>query len=621
VKLQWLLPATFGTVLMLSSPTLAAKLESWRFDRNQNLLEINTNSAVKPEAQLVFTPTRLVIDLPGVKFGRSQLTQQIGGGIREIRIGQFDEQTTRIVLELSPGYTLDPKQVKFVGKSANRWTVQLPKLESDSNSSATNNNTNNNNNNNNNNYNLVGIDSQAKPEFSPIAKTANSRRGTTQIESLQITGDGFFMRTNGGNPQTRIIRSRDKTTVFIDILDATLSANLTQGNLAVNKHGVDSIGFTQLQTTPTSVRMTLKIATNSPDWRVTASSGGLIILPTKGMVNAPETDNFPPTRNNNDSIATIESIELADNGTQLLIKADQVISATTGWDKSSGLFRITIPNAKLANEVKGLTFDANSPIIKLRLQPQPPNTVVILIQPASGVTLGVLNQAGDKFLALKLQQYRQIRPPMNLPPLLPPKQQLPDLKPRQPQITPRRDLRKGKIVVIIDPGHGGKDSGAIGIGGVQEKNIILPIGKRIAEILERNGIQVIMTRDSDYFVTLPGRVTMAQQANADVFVSVHANSAGANRPEVSGLETYYYDSGLTLARVVHKKILQSLNVRDRNVRKARFYVLRKNSMPAILVETGYLTGRDDVAKLRTSAYQNQMADAIAQGILQYLTFR
>jgi len=616
VKLQWLLPATFGTVLMLSSPTLAAKLESWRFDRNQNLLEINTNSAVKPEAQLVFTPTRLVIDLPGVKFGRSQLTQQIGGGIREIRIGQFDEQTTRIVLELSPGYTLDPKQVKFVGKSANRWTVQLPKLESDSNSSATNNNTNNNNN-----YNLVGIDSQAKPEFSPIAKIANSRRGTTQIESLQITGDGFFMRTNGGNPQTRIIRSRDKTTVFIDILDATLSANLTQGNLAVNKHGVDSIGFTQLQTTPTSVRMTLKIATNSPDWRVTASSGGLIILPTKGMVNAPETDNFPPTRNNNDSIATIESIELADNGTQLLIKADQVISATTGWDKSSGLFRITIPNAKLANEVKGLTFDANSPIIKLRLQPQPPNTVVILIQPASGVTLGVLNQAGDKFLALKLQQYRQIRPPMNLPPLLPPKQQLPDLKPRQPQITPRRDLRKGKIVVIIDPGHGGKDSGAIGIGGVLEKDVILPISKRITEVLERNGIQVIMTRDSDYFVTLPGRVTMAERANADVFVSIHANSAGANRPEVSGLETYHYDSGLRLAQIVHSKILQSLNVRDRKVRKARFYVLRKTSMPSILVETGFLTGRDDAAKLRTSAYQNQMADAIAQGILQYLKSR
>ncbi|MFN8950959.1 MAG: N-acetylmuramoyl-L-alanine amidase [Aphanizomenon sp.] len=613
MKLQWLIPATFGTVIMLSSPTLAAKLESWRFDRYQNLLEINTNSPVKPEAQLIFNPTRLVIDLPGVKLGRSQLPQQIGGGIREIRVGQFDEQKTRIVLELNPGYNLDPQQIKFLGKSPNRWTVQLPKLVTDSSLSTTNNTTSNNNN-----YNLANIDPQLKPEFSPIA---NNSKGTTQIEKLQITGDGFFIRTNGGNPQTRIIRSQDKTTIFLDILGATVLPSLTQGDLAVNKYGVDSIGFTQLQTTPTSVRITLKVNENSPDWQVTSSSSGLVVLPSKRIVNAPENENFPPIRTNNSSPATIQSVELTDNGTQLLIRADQVISATTGWDRSSGLFRITIANAKLANEVQKPTLDPNSSILKLRLQSQPPNTVVILIQPASGVTLSVLNQEGDKFLALKLQRYRQIRPIVNLPPLSPPKQSLPDLNSSQPQTRPRRPVRQGKIVVIIDPGHGGKDPGAIGIGGVQEKNIILPIGKRIAEILERNGIQVIMTRDSDYFVTLPGRVTMAEQANASVFVSIHANSAGENRPEVSGLETYHYDTGLTLARIVHSKILQSLNIRDRSVRRARFYVLRKNSMPAILVETGYLTGRDDVAKLRTSAYQNQMAEAIAQGILQYLRSR
>lgn len=613
MKLQWLIPATFGTVIMLSSPTLAAKLESWRFDRYQNLLEINTNSPVKPEAQLIFNPTRLVIDLPGVKLGRSQLPQQIGGGIREIRVGQFDEQKTRIVLELNPGYNLDPQQIKFLGKSPNRWTVQLPKLVTDSSLSTTNNTTSNNNN-----YNLANIDPQLKPEFSPIA---NNSKGTTQIEKLQITGDGFFIRTNGGNPQTRIIRSQDKTTIFLDILGATVLPSLTQGDLAVNKYGVDSIGFTQLQTTPTSVRITLKVNENSPDWQVTSSSSGLVVLPSKRIVNAPENENFPPIRTNNSSPATIQSVELTDNGTQLLIRADQVISATTGWDRSSGLFRITIANAKLANEVQKPTLDPNSSILKLRLQSQPPNTVVILIQPASGVTLNVLNQEGDKFLALKLQRYRQIRPIVNLPPLSPPKQSLPDLNSSQPQTRPRRPVRQGKIVVIIDPGHGGKDPGAIGIGGVQEKNIILPIGKRIAEILERNGIQVIMTRDSDYFVTLPGRVTIAEQANASVFVSIHANSAGENRPEVSGLETYHYDTGLTLARIVHSKILQSLNIRDRSVRRARFYVLRKNSMPAILVETGYLTGRDDVAKLRTSAYQNQMAEAIAQGILQYLRSR
>ncbi len=177
------------------------------------------------------------------------------------------------------------------------------------------------------------------------------------------------------------------------------------------------------------------------------------------------------------------------------------------------------------------------------------------------------------------------------------------------------------MIVIIDPGHGGKDSGALGIGGSQEKDIVLPMGRRVAEVLQQNGVQVILTRSADYFVTLQGRVDMAEQDHADVFVSVHANSAGADRPDVNGLEVYYYDSGLDLARVVHSRILQNVNVRDRGIRRARFYVLRKSSMPSILVETGYMTGREDMAKLKNPQYQNQMAEGIARGILQYLRRR
>ncbi|MFO5493659.1 MAG: N-acetylmuramoyl-L-alanine amidase [Cuspidothrix sp.] len=609
MKSYWLLPATFGTVLMLSSPALAAKLESWRFDRNQNLLEINTSGGVQPKAQLIFNPTRLVIDLRGVQFRRSQITQQIGGGIKEIRLGQFDRQTTRIVVEFNPGYNVDPKQIKFVAKQANRWVVQLPNLENNLNSSVVNNN-------------LVKIDptdSSAKPEFSPIA--ANPREAT-QVENLQVTGDGFFLRTNGAKPQTRIIRSRDKKLIFLDILGATLAPNLNQGNLVVNKYGVERVDFTQLRTKPASVRLTFKVDEDEPEWRVIPSRNGLIILPSRRSFNSPENENFPATRINNSSPATIQAVEIVDNGTKLLIRADQPISATSSnWDRNSGFFRITIPNAKLANQVKGPVFDTNSPILRLRLQPQPPNTVVILVQVASGVNIGALNQDGDQLLSLSLQRYRQIRPPKGLPPIFPPNPELPDLNPSQPRIRLRRSVPKGKLVVMIDPGHGGQDPGAIGIGGVREKDIILPIGQRVADILELNGIQVIMTRDSDYFVSLPGRVAMAERANADVFVSIHANSAGANRPEVSGLETYHYESGLTLARIVHSKILQSLNVRDRNVRKARFYVLRKTSMPSILVETGFITGREDVANLTNSTYQNQMAEAIAQGIIQYLRSR
>nr|WP_175587016.1 N-acetylmuramoyl-L-alanine amidase [Nostoc sp. UIC 10630] len=615
---------------MLSSPVMAARLESWRFDANQNRLEINTVGAVQPQAQLIFNPTRLVIDLPGTTFGRPQLTQQVGGGIRSIRVGQFDTETTRIVVELAPGYTLDPKRVQFVGTAGDRWTVQLPRPEVDRVASfpaspprsA---------------YTVVTPDSERQPSISRVATTT---RGATQIEGLTVTGDGLFLRTSGGNPRIKTIRSRDRASIFIDVSDASLSPRLAQqNNQPVNKHGISRVEFTQLQNQAPIVRLTLRVDKNSPDWQASNSnSDGLVVLPSR-VVRLPGSSNSdnqsqPPSFPSrlsavNNSPATIESVQLADNGRQLLIRADQTLSATGTWDRSSGVFRVTINNAKLAPRVTGPTFAPNSPILRVRLQPQAANTVVVLVQPAPGVQLDQPQQIGDQLLAIPIQGSRRIvslpgRPPFALPGLPPPNRGPfpdPNNPNPQPQFQPQRRVPNGRVVVIIDPGHGGKDSGAVGIGRVLEKDIILPISKRIAQVLQQNGVQVVMTRDSDYFVTLPGRVQLAERANADVFVSIHANSAGASRPDVSGLETYYYDSGLGLARIVHNSILQSVNVRDRGVRRARFYVLRKSSMPSILVETGYLTGRDDMAKLRSSAYQNQMADAIARGVLQYLKRR
>ncbi|MDZ8137688.1 MAG: N-acetylmuramoyl-L-alanine amidase [Nostoc sp. DedQUE04] len=624
MKLHWLLASTIGTIFMLSSPAMAARLESWRFDANQNRLEINTVGAVQPQAQLIFNPTRLVIDLPGTTFGRPQLTQQVGGGIRSIRVGQFDIDTTRIVVELTPGYSLDPKRVKFVGTTGDRWTVQLPKPEVEKVASSPRSA-----------YSVVTPDSERQSNISRVATTT---RGATQIESLQVTGDGLFIRTSGGNPPIQVIRSRDRATIFLDISGASLSPRLTQqSNIPVNKHGISRVEFTSLQSQPPGVRLTLRVDKNSPDWRATNSSdGGLIVLPSR-VVRLPRSNNsdnqseavsFPSRASANNSPATIESVQLADNGKQLLIRGNQPLSATGTWDRSLGIFRVTITNAKLAPRVIGPTFAPNSPILRVRLQPQASNTVVVLVQPAGGVQIGQPQQIGDQLL-VPIQGSRRVvtlpgRPPYALPGLPPPNRgPFPDPNNPNPRplIQPQRRVTNGRVVVIIDPGHGGKDSGALGIGGAREKDVILPIGKRLGEILQQNGVQVIMTRDSDYFVTLPGRVQLAERANADVFVSIHANSAGASRPDVNGLETYYYDSGLGLARIVHSSILQSLNVRDRGVRRARFYVLRKSSMPSILVETGYMTGRQDMARLRTSAYQNQMAEAIARGVLQYLKRR
>ncbi|MEA5583484.1 N-acetylmuramoyl-L-alanine amidase [Nodularia harveyana UHCC-0300] len=636
MKLHWLLPSTVGTIVLLSSPAVAAKLESWRFDANQNRLEIETNTPVQPQAQLIFNPTRLVIDLPSTSLGQPQSTQRVGGAVNVVRVGQFDPKTTRLVVELSPGYTLDPQQVQFENVSASRWQVKLPsltpELRAESNprppeSPARNI------------YNVVTLDSDSasKPEFSNQIASATS--GKTQIQRLQVTGDGLFLKTNGGNPQVKINRSRDRNTIFMDIADASLSPSLTQGNNQVNRHGISRVEFTTLNTQPPAVRMTLRVDKNSPDWQATNSSaGGLVVLPSRvvrlpGNVTANNSQNnqpLPPTQTTNIAVAnnspgTIQAVELANNDTQLLIRSDSKLNATGGWDRSSGLFRITIPNAKLASNVRGPNFGPNSPILRVRLQPQN-NSVVILVQPATGVQIGEINQVSNQLLALQLQGSRQtnISPPVALPPLPAPTQaQLPSpTAPPQPAPRPApRPAPKTSAIVMIDPGHGGRDPGAIGIGGLRETNVVLPISKKVAEILQQNGVQAVLTRDSDYFVSLQGRVDLAERAKADVFVSIHANAISMSRPDVNGLETYYFQSGQGLARSIHSNIVKNVTVKDRNVRQARFYVLRKSSMPSVLVEVGFVTGAQDAAKLKTTAYQNQMADAIARGILQHLKQR
>lgn len=626
MKLHWLIPSTFGTVFMLSSPALAGKLDSWRFDPNQNRLEINTSTAVQPQAQLIFDPTRLVIDLPGTEFGRPQLIQEIGSQIRAIRIGQFDAQTTRLVVELAPGYTFNSGKIKFIPTNGKRWIVELPNPEVISG------------------QNREPLTPPPLEQSSPATPSPNSiynvvttnadtsSKQLTQIERLQVTGDGFFVGVGAnspwlsGNNQLQVNPSLDNRSVNIDILGAVLSPNMGQRDLLINRYGVRRIQFSQLPSNPSAVRMTLQLDNTSRNWRAMASgNSGFIVIPDR--VTKLFNNYQSSTPSVSDSPATIESVEIG-AGRQLLIRADQAISATSKWDRSSGLFRITIPNAKLANQVQSPTFNPNSPILKVRFQSQAPNTVVILVQPAAGVSFGVLNQVLSSVLALPLQTTLRPQVPEITPPVAPtPPLNTPDLitesspTVKTPVDQPPLPVPKGKVVVVIDPGHGGKDSGAPGLGGLLEKDVVLPIGTKLARILEQNGVQVVLTRDADFFVELQGRVDIAKRVNATVFVSIHANSVD-NRPDVNGLEVYYYDSGYGLAETVRQTILENIStLNNRGTRKARFYVLRKNSMPAILVETGYMTGREDNPRLGSSDYQTRMAEGVARGVLNYLKQR
>ncbi|NEP33139.1 N-acetylmuramoyl-L-alanine amidase, partial [Moorena sp. SIO3B2] len=287
--------------------------------------------------------------------------------------------------------------------------------------------------------------------------------------------------------------------------------------------------------------------------------------------------------------------------------------ATSKWDPRSKSYQITIPNAKLAEKFSGPQLNTTSPVSEVMVRQEDKNTVLILVQPSNGTRIGSLNQLNDQLLALQLRPFLSRRPtriPPRSIPVPPPNRTRPPI--------PRRQVPKERLVVVIDAGHGGKDPGAIGLGGIQEKDVNLSISRQVEALLEKQGIQVVMTRSDDRFISLDGRVQVAERTDADLFVSIHANAIGRNRPDVNGLETYYYSTGQSLAQTIHYTILRSVDISDRRTRRARFYVLRKTSMPAVLVEVGFLTGDEDSAKLKTSAYRSQMARAIARGILLYI---
>jgi N-acetylmuramoyl-L-alanine amidase len=160
----------------------------------------------------------------------------------------------------------------------------------------------------------------------------------------------------------------------------------------------------------------------------------------------------------------------------------------------------------------------------------------------------------------------------------------------------------------------------VGIGGNQEKDVVLEISLQVAELLRNRGVEALLTRSGDIDVDLPPRVQLANNSGADAFVSIHANALSMSRPDVNGLETFYFQSlqGRNLASAIHASLLKTVRRTDRGVKEGRFYVIKATRMPSTLVEVGFLTGSDDAADMMDPAHRRQLSLAIAAGILDYL---
>jgi N-acetylmuramoyl-L-alanine amidase len=487
VRYNWLLPSVVSFVMV--SPATAAEILSWQFNATENRIDFSTSAAVRPEAQMLANPSRLILDLPETQLNQPTSSQVLSNGIKSLRVGQFDTDRTRMVLELDPQYSIDPQQVLIQASTNKQWSVQLPAPQ------------------------LL----RSFPRGAPV--------GPVSV----FNEDGQVIVAQATRPK--------------------VVANTSVGT-AVNYIALD------------------------------------------------------PTR------------------TGILVQADRKdrtqLRYTTGWDIGSGSYRVTIPNARLA---PGYQVPADSQRY-LTVSSQG-NDISILVRRADGVKVELVRQYLDNRWVYLQPTSGSMRIAANPPAQVPIPVNTPKRYPAN-KVDPTPTVRpsNGKVLVMIDPGHGGRDPGAINADGLREVDVIMPIAKRVSDILARQGIAVKMTRNGDEYVGLDERVAISRDAGASLFVSIHANSIDG-RPDVNGLELYHYNLGQSLAETVHNTVLDYVNkngfyLGDRRVRSARFLVLRKSAIPAILVETGYLTSEAEAARLRRDDYQRVMAEGIAKGIVQYI---
>lgn len=182
------------------------------------------------------------------------------------------------------------------------------------------------------------------------------------------------------------------------------------------------------------------------------------------------------------------------------------------------------------------------------------------------------------------------------------------------QISDKKAPIKNKIV--LDPGHGGSDYGAIREG-INEKDITLDITKKVASMLKSKGYKTALTRTDDTYLGLQERCDFTEAENPEIFVSIHVNSAVATEPY--GIETHYYhEPSKELADIIQKHLAKNIDTKDRGVIKSKFYVINHTEVPAVLVEIGFLSNPEERAEIITEKRKQATAKAITAGIIEYL---
>jgi N-acetylmuramoyl-L-alanine amidase len=376
---------------------------------------------------------------------------------------------------------------------------------------------------------------------------------------------------------------------------------------------------------------------------------------------AGESSHDPAGALNSQEAARLTAVRVlpSENGTRVLMELSRAVRYEVGRlpeDNSRGVpprIYVDIADAKLAmdslapihvqgggiRQIRVGQFTNDTVRVVLDMSATRDHTAFLLAAPFS-VVLDIHGSQGAKPFA----------PQAQAEPLLP------GAIPAKSAKTQATGIRK----IVLDPGHGGKDPGAIGVDGFAEKDIVLSVAKKLAAKLKKEmGVQVVLTRTDDRFIALEDRTAVANAEDADLFISLHMNAS--HNGEARGIETYYLDNttdeasirlaarenstsrkkisdlqfilsdmtqnlkledSVSLAHRLQSSVVSTLGghmreVRDLGVKKALFYVLVGARMPSVLVEMFFITHREEGRAMSQHKLQDAMADALYEGIQQY----
>ena len=466
--------------------------------------------------------------------------------------------------------------------------------------------------------------SQTHPDLLAIDPTLPE--AASVLEAIEVASYGLYVRLSGEPVSVVLRQERRDRRIVIEFPNTRLATEVTLSEAQLAAFGIAELRFESPEspeaTNLPQVRLILELEA-AAQWQAVETAVGDVVLQPSRAVTAPDAPSQPPEISPDPSpdqpnlspapspasdlppvpVAQVQAITFLADRSALQIQSDRPLVYTL--DAEGSRYRLRLQNTQIGN-LRPLALESSSRLLQATWE-QVSEDVELVFEVAADIRVGApieaatgFRTAGDRLLSFPLERAAWT-PGTPIPPV------------RQPAVGDRR------LTVVLDPGHGGRDPGAVGIQGLREVDVVNEIVPQVQAILEQQGVRVVLTRTDNRTLDLEPRVQLAERVNAQVFVSIHANAISLSRPDVNGIETFHASAaGRILAIALQDSLIEATGSPSRGVKTARFYVIRRTSMPAALVEVGFVTGVDDAPRLQDRHYRSLLAQAIARGILQYI---